>query len=76
MADNPNYNWDAWNEISIVEEHVKELRALMQLVWRDVGEHSDLRPSISALIRFTDTIEDHVIDIGEMVGPEAPARAA
>jgi len=77
MAENPNYNWKAWNDLDDVGQQLKELHALMHVIWRDAAKNQqeELGDSIGALMRITNSIRDQVEDIGEIVAPEA-AKAA
>jgi hypothetical protein len=74
MADNPNFNSDAWNAIDSVEEHLKELMGLMQTMYR-FTEYDEDKTNISALITFTQMIETEVEAISDMVGPKAQKAA-
>ena len=70
MATNPNYNWDAWNEVSTVQEQMKELYSLINLMWCHAKDDEDLRTTLSGLMTFTSMIRTRVNDIENMVGPK------
>jgi hypothetical protein len=73
--DNPNYDWNAWNDLATVEENLKELYSLINLMWCDEKEDDGTQTRLSALMTFTDMIRDRVEDVSKMIGPKAVKAA-